>query len=78
VVRGPEDLLADKRLVAYVVREPEAAPAIDELRDFPTQWARVSSAFAFLDTLPPTPKGKVDHRLLPRPRKNLFARKATS
>jgi len=62
-----EDRAGDKQLVAYIV--PRAsAPAISELRahlkaKLPDYM--VPSAFVFLDMLPLTSNGKVDHRALP-------------
>lgn len=65
-----EDRPGDKRLVAYIVARPGAAPAAVDLRrrartrlpDF-----MVPSVFVFLDLLPLTPSGKVNRRALPAP-----------
>ncbi|OWO81986.1 non-ribosomal peptide synthetase [Photorhabdus luminescens] len=66
----------DKRLVAYV-----AAPADNGLASQLHRHLRallpdymVPSAFVRLDTFPLTPNGKLDHRALPAPDQNAFAR----
>lgn len=59
-----------KRLVAYAVPAQELAPTVDELRNFLREKLpeyMVPSAFVFLDALPLTPSGKVDHQALPEP-----------
>ena len=70
VVTAREDMLDGKRLVAYVVPNQEQAPTVDELRRFLKQKLpsyMVPSTFVLLDTLPLTPSGKVDRRVLPAP-----------
>jgi aspartate racemase len=70
VVTAREDMLDGKRLVAYVVPNQEQAPTVDELRGFLKQKLpsyMVPSTFVLLDTLPLTPSGKVDRRVLPAP-----------
>ena len=71
VVLAHEDSSADKRLVAYVVAEPDKAGAgPGELRDFlKTKLPdyMIPSAFVFLEALPVTPNGKVDLKALPAP-----------
>jgi natural product biosynthesis luciferase-like monooxygenase protein len=65
-----EDDQDDKRLVAYIVANPGAAPGANELRDFLRKTLpeyMMPSAFATLNSLPLTPNGKVDRKALPRP-----------
>jgi amino acid adenylation domain-containing protein len=70
VVTAREDRENDKRLVAYIISNPEQAPAVNELRRFLKQKLpeyMVPNAFVFLDALPLTPNGKLDRRALPAP-----------
>ncbi len=65
-----EDQPGDKRLVAYVVSRRDAAPSMNELRDFLQQRLpeyMVPSVFMFLEQLPLTPNNKIDRRELPVP-----------
>jgi amino acid adenylation domain-containing protein len=62
--------VGDRRLVAYVVPDPDRAPSAVELRDFLA--ARlpdymVPAAYQTVGELPRTPSGKLSRRLLPRP-----------
>ncbi|MBP5971596.1 amino acid adenylation domain-containing protein [Brasilonema sp. CT11] len=65
-----EDVLAEQRLVAYIISTQDSAPSISEIRRFlSTKLPQymVPSSFVFLDSLPLTPNGKVDRRALPTP-----------
>jgi thioesterase domain-containing protein len=70
VVVSREDVHGDKRLVAYVVPNQEQDPTVSALRSFLKSKLpeyMVPSTFVFLDALPLTPHGKVDHQGLPDP-----------
>ncbi|MEW2620516.1 non-ribosomal peptide synthase/polyketide synthase [Streptomyces sp. NPDC048106] len=65
-----EDTPGDKRLVSYVVPEPDAAPSADALRRAVAAAvppAAVPSAFVVVASLPLTANGKLDRRALPAP-----------
>ncbi|MGJ5672512.1 MAG: amino acid adenylation domain-containing protein [Nostochopsis sp.] len=65
-----EDNPGDKRLVAYIVPQPEITPKISQLRSFLKEKLpdhMVPSAFVILESLPLTPNGKIDRRALPQP-----------
>jgi acyl-CoA synthetase (AMP-forming)/AMP-acid ligase II/acyl carrier protein len=66
-----EDPSGEKRLVAYVLPDPDRASAsASELRAFLQQKLpdyMAPSLFVFLDALPLTPSGKVNRRALPAP-----------
>ncbi len=60
----------DKRLVAYLVLQPEQTVVTDDLRAFVQQSLpdyMIPSAFVVLDELPLSASGKVDRRRLPQP-----------
>jgi amino acid adenylation domain-containing protein len=66
LVVAREDDAGDKRLVAYLIGDPEAASA-EDLRDLLGRSLpdyMIPSAFAFLDSFPLTPNGKVDRTRL--------------
>ncbi|HKP13617.1 MAG TPA: thioesterase domain-containing protein, partial [Blastocatellia bacterium] len=70
VVMAREDHGAEKRLVAYLVCEGQAAPAVSELRSSLKQTLpeyMIPSAMVMLEKLPLTPNGKVDRKALPAP-----------
>ncbi|MFB2837776.1 amino acid adenylation domain-containing protein [Floridanema evergladense] len=67
VVIAREDIPGDKRLVAYIVPQPDTALTVSELREFlkvELPDYMIPSAFVILESLPLTPNGKVDRRTL--------------
>ena len=65
-----EDILGDKRIVAYIVLQPQATLTQTELRQLLKQKLpdyMTPSAFVFLEKLPLTPSGKIDRLALPAP-----------
>ncbi|MCW5317886.1 amino acid adenylation domain-containing protein [Nostoc sp. KVJ3] len=78
VVIVREDIPGDKRLVSYIVLQPEqtctersrSTPTISELRSFLKEKLpeyMVPSAIVILESLPLTSNGKIDRRALPAP-----------
>jgi non-ribosomal peptide synthetase component F/thioesterase domain-containing protein/acyl carrier protein len=69
VVVAKENAAGEKRLIAYVVPQPQTS-INGELRDFLRQKLpdyMVPSSFVILDSLPLTASGKLDRRALPAP-----------
>ena len=65
-----EDQPGEKRLVAYVVHQPDQRPTSSELRGFLKERLAdfmVPAVFVPLTSLPLTPNGKLDRRALPAP-----------
>jgi amino acid adenylation domain-containing protein len=70
VIAREDDATGDKRLIAYLVAEPDSPPSLMELRGYTRQHLpdyMVPSQFVTLAALPLTPNGKVDRRALPAP-----------
>ena len=70
VVVVREDAPGERRLVAYLVGEPERVPAVEDLRSSMQQRLpeyMLPAAFVVLQELPRLPSGKVDRRALPAP-----------
>ncbi len=79
VVIAREDVVADKRLVAYVTRRGAEELTVDDLREhlkpvLPEYM--MPSAFVLLERLPLTPNGKIDRRALPAPQLDAYASRA--
>jgi acyl carrier protein len=65
-----EDEPGQKRLAAYLVAEPGAAPREEDVRNHLKQSLpdfMIPSAFVVLDAFPLTPNGKIDRKALPIP-----------
>ncbi|ALF53426.1 non-ribosomal peptide synthetase [Nostoc piscinale CENA21] len=65
-----EDTPGDKRLIAYIVPQPEQTISISEVRNFLKEKLpeyMVPSAIVILETLPLSPNRKLDRRALPAP-----------
>jgi amino acid adenylation domain-containing protein len=80
VVITKEDNLGDKRLIAYIVPHPEDTLTTEEIRGFIKQKLpqyMIPSIFIFLETLPLTLNGKIDHRALPAPEQARYESEAT-
>jgi len=65
-----EDIPGNKRIIAYIIPQPEAGLEINEVRSFLNEKLpdyMVPSAFVILEKFPVTPNGKIDRRALPAP-----------
>ncbi|MEH1785599.1 MAG: amino acid adenylation domain-containing protein [Nostoc sp.] len=74
VVIVREDIPGNKRIVAYIVPQPQVTPTISVLRSFLKEKLpeyMVPSAIAILESLPLTPNGKINRRALPEPSSEL-------
>ena len=70
VVIVREDIPGNKRIVAYIVPQPQIIPTVSVLRSFLKEKLpeyMVPSAIIILESLPLTPNGKIDRRALPAP-----------
>jgi natural product biosynthesis luciferase-like monooxygenase protein len=70
VVVAREDKNGDKRLVAYVVAQPDQVPTPNEMRAYIRKNVpeyMVPSTIVFMEALPLTPNGKIDRGSLPAP-----------
>ncbi|MEG4505908.1 amino acid adenylation domain-containing protein [Microcoleus sp. F6_B4] len=70
VVLAREDAPGDKRLVAYIVANPEEQLAIADLRRYLQGQLpdyMVPAVFVNVEAMPKTPSGKIDRRALPAP-----------
>ena len=62
--------MGDKRLVTYIVPQPEQTVTTEEIRGFLQEKLphyMIPSTFIFIEALPLTTNGKIDHRALPAP-----------
>ncbi|MEH2084715.1 MAG: non-ribosomal peptide synthase/polyketide synthase [Nostoc sp.] len=65
-----EDIPGNKRIVAYIVPQPQQKSTISELRTLLKSKLpeyMIPSAIVILESLPLTPNGKIDRRALPAP-----------
>lgn len=70
VVHAHESAAGDKRLAAYIVREPGQEASINDLRAYLQNTLpdyMLPTAWVFIDAIPLTPNGKIDRNALPAP-----------
>lgn len=70
LVLAREDSSGDKRLVAYLVLEPNSEATLKSLRTYLRRYLpeyMVPSAFVRMEAFPMTPNGKIDRAVLPPP-----------
>ena len=70
VVLAREDAPGEKRLVAYLIPNPEQKPSVDALRNFLKEKLpahMVPPFFVVMEKMPLTPNGKIDRKALPSP-----------
>ncbi|MBC8943738.1 non-ribosomal peptide synthetase [Xenorhabdus indica] len=70
IVMVREDITHDKRLVAYLVLQPEMTLNLEQLRETlhtSLPHYMIPNAFVTLDSFPLTPNGKLDRQSLPSP-----------
>ena len=70
---------AGKRLVAYVVLDPEREPSRSDLRSFLQDRLpeyMIPAAFVPMRSLPLNPSGKVDHKALPAPEQSALSQES--
>ncbi len=73
IVIAREDTPGNRYLASYLINEPGISVSIEALRKYLISKLpryMVPDSLIFLDTLPLTPTGKIDRRLLPAPEKN--------
>lgn len=70
VVVARQNELRESYLVAYFTAQSEPGPSVSEVRGFLKEKLAdymIPSAFVMLDTMPLTPNGKIDRKVLPAP-----------
>jgi amino acid adenylation domain-containing protein len=73
VVMLREDVVGEKRLVAYMVGRDATSLKVDEVRSFLREHLpehMIPQSFVWLEELPLSPNGKLDRRLLPSPERD--------
>ena len=78
VLMARDDLPGGKQLVAYVVADGPAPPAVDDMRQYLAGLLpdyMIPAVFAPLAAIPLNSSGKIDYRALPRPERQRDARR---